>query len=309
MIEPFLEMMSAERGAAANTLDSYRRDLEDADRFVRARGVAGLYAAQTADLSAYLHDLEAQGFAASSQSRRLSALRQFFRFLFAENARSDDPTGVIASPKKQRGLPRHLSMNAVSRLLETARSEALEGHKTPAQARRTARTHAMVEFLYATGLRISELTRLPATILHRAEPFFMVKGKGGKERLVPLSDSARGAGLAYRALLESDERASQCPFLFPDDGFSGPVARQVLARDLKALGARCGIAAADLSPHVLRHAFATHLLENGADLRVVQQLLGHADISTTQVYTHVMDERLHALVSAHHPLATWGNRQ
>lgn len=309
MIEPFLEMMSAERGAAANTLHSYRRDLEDADRFVRARGVGGLHVAQTADLSAYLHDLEAQGFAASSQSRRLSALRQFFRFLFAENVRSDDPAGVIASPKKQRGLPRHLSMNAVSRLLEAARSEALEGHKTQAQARRTARTHAMVEFLYATGLRISELTRLPVTILYRDEPFFMVKGKGGKERLVPLSEGARGAGQAYRALLESDERASQCPFLFPDESFSGPVARQVLARDLKALGARCGIAAADLSPHVLRHAFATHLLENGADLRVVQQLLGHADISTTQVYTHVMDERLHALVSAHHPLAASGNRQ
>lgn len=309
MIEPFLEMMSAERGAAANTLDSYRRDLEDADRFVRAHGAAGLHIARTSDLTAYLRDLEAQGFAASSQSRRLSALRQFFRFLFAENVRSDDPTGVIASPKKQRGLPRHLSMDAVSRLLEAARSEALEGRKTPARARRTARTHAMVEFLYATGLRISELTQLPVMILHREEPFFMVKGKGGKERLVPLSDSARSAGQAYRVLLERDERAAHCPFLFPDDGFSGPVARQVLARDLKALGARCGIAAADLSPHVLRHAFATHLLENGADLRVVQQLLGHADISTTQVYTHVMDERLHALVSAHHPLAASGNRQ
>lgn len=309
MIEPFLEMMSAERGAAANTLESYRRDLEEADRFVRACGVAGLQTAQTADLSAHMQDLEARGFAASSQSRHLSALRQFFGFLFAESVRPDDPTGVIASPKKEQSLPRHLSMDAVSRLLETARCEALEAGKTPTQARRGARTHAVVELLYATGLRISELTRLPATILHRDEPFFMVKGKGGKERLVPLSDDARHAGQAYRAFLDDDERVAQCAFLFPDDGFAGPVARQVLARDLKALGARCGIAAADLSPHVLRHAFATHLLENGADLRVVQQLLGHADISTTQVYTHVMDERLHALVSAHHPLAASGNRR
>ena len=303
MIEPFLEMMSAERGAAPNTLASYRRDLEDADRFLRARNGTRLDAAETVDLTAYLHRIAKDGFAASSQARRLSALRQFFRFLYAEGVRGDDPTGAIASPKKARTLPKHLGADAVSRLLETAQAEAADTEDGGKTALRAARTHALVELLYASGLRISEVTSLSRSIVFRDEPFFLIRGKGGKERLVPLSDAARAACRHYVDICAQDPRAANCPYLFPDDAFSGPVTRQVLARDLKALGTRCGIPAAQLSPHVLRHAFATHLLENGADLRVVQQLLGHADISTTQIYTHVMDERLHALVSEHHPLA------
>lgn len=307
MIEPFVEMMSAERGAAANTLSAYRRDLEDAERFVRTRSARPLHTAETADLTAYLHAVAKQGFAASSQARRLSALRQFFGFLYAEGVRGDDPTGVIASPKKTRPLPKHLGIETISRLLDTARLEAEAQNPGPKQRRRASRTHALVELLYATGLRISELATLPRSIVQRDEPFFMVKGKGGRERLVPLSDAARNACRHYVAVCADDPRAAHCAHLFPDDSFSGPVARQVLARDLKTLGTRCGMSGDQLSPHVLRHAFATHLLENGADLRVVQQLLGHADISTTQIYTHIMDERLHALVSAHHPLAT-GNK-
>lgn len=307
MIEPFLEMMSAERGAAANTLASYRRDLEDADGYMRTRTGSPLQQAASADVASYLRALSGEGLAASSQARRLSALRQFFKFLYAEGVRGDDPTGPIASPKKARALPKHLSTDAVSRLLERARAEA-DADGTDANAVRVKRTRAVVELLYATGLRISELTGLPAALLGRPEPFFTIRGKGGKERLVPLSEAARAACLDYRQALAADPRAADCPFLFPNETFGVAVARQVLARDLKALGARCGIAAAQLSPHVLRHAFATHLLQNGADLRVVQQLLGHADISTTQIYTHVLDERLHALVSAHHPLAAAARR-
>lgn len=303
MIEPFLEMMSAERGAAGNTLASYRRDLEDADRFMQHRIGRPLPEAETGDLAAYLQAMAAEGFATTSQARRLSALRQFFRFLYAESVRGDDPTGTIAAPRKARSLPKHMSTDAVSRLLEAARAEAANAPASGTSAWRAARTHAVVELLYASGLRISELTTLPVSLIGRNEPFFMIKGKGGKERLVPLSDAAFSACHTYRERLATDPRADDCPFLFPNEAFSGPAARQVLARDLKALGSRCGIAAAQLSPHVLRHAFATHLLQNGADLRVVQQLLGHADISTTQIYTHVVDERLHALVNTHHPLA------
>ncbi|WP_306119544.1 MULTISPECIES: site-specific tyrosine recombinase XerD [unclassified Roseitalea] len=303
MIEAFLEMMSAERGAAVNTLAAYRRDLEDAAAFVRRRGSGGLERAESEDVAAYLRDLAGQGVAASSQARRLSALRQYFRFLYAEGLRGDDPTGVIDSPRKARPLPRHLGEADVDRLLAVARAEAGQTTGKARNDRRRARLHALVELLYATGLRISEIVALRAAIIARPEPYFTVRGKGGRERIVPWSDRARVACKHYRTLLCADERARDCPFLFPDDAFSGPVARQVLARDLKALGARCGIAAERLSPHVLRHAFATHLLHHGADLRVVQQLLGHADISTTQIYTHVLDRRLHDLVTRHHPLA------
>ncbi len=303
MIDAFLDMMSAERGAAHNTLASYRRDLEDADGFVRTRGALRLADATTDDLTAYVRALADKGFAASSQARRLSALRQFFQFLYAEGQRGDDPTGVIAAPKRARPLPRHLSEIDVERLIETAKREALDGTTDAKAGRRAMRLHALVELLYATGLRISELAALPVSAIAGDEPFFIVRGKGSKERMVPLSETARAACLQYHAMLAGDERAADCPHLFPDDRYANPVARQVLARDLKALGARCGIAADRLSPHVLRHAFATHLLANGADLRVVQQLLGHADISTTQIYTHVLDQRLHELVATHHPLA------
>lgn len=306
MIEMFLEMMVAERGAADNTLASYRRDLEDAAAFIKARTGADLARAAQSDIDAYLNSMSAAGFAAASQARHLSSLRQFFRFLYQEGQREDDPTSQIRSPAKAQNLPKTLSQENVSDLLAVARdgvSQAGDAWKAQFHA---LRMQALVELIYATGLRVSELVSLPVSVARRDEPFFIVKGKGNKERIVPLPSVARTALDAYLTCRDIHPKANACKWLFPADAFDKALARQVFARDLKTLGAQCGLDAAQLSPHVMRHAFATHLLNNGADLRVVQQLLGHADISTTQIYTHVLDERLHTLVQNHHPLAKAG---
>jgi len=298
-IEAFLEMMSAERGAAENTLAGYRRDLEDA-----AAGIGGdLAAAGAADIRAYLDGVAARGFAPTSQARKLSALRQFFKFLYAEGLRGDDPTGTLDSPKKGRPLPKTMGEAETARLLDRAALEAADPAQGGGDALAALRLHALVEVLYATGLRVSELVGLPAAVAQRDDRFFMVRGKGGKERMVPLSAKARAAMKAWLAARGKVPALAESPFLFPAGSDSGHLPRQVFARDLKGLAARAGIAAAKVSPHVLRHAFASHLLQNGADLRAVQQLLGHADISTTQIYTHVLEERLVRLVNEHHPLA------
>jgi integrase/recombinase XerD len=296
-IEAFLEMMSAERGASDNTLQSYRRDLEDAAE----RLAVGLAEAGAADLRSYLSGIAARGFAPSSQARRLSALRQFYKFLYSEGLRADDPTGTLDSPRKERSLPKIMSEAETGRLLDRAAEEA----RTVAAGGRLAplRLHALVELLYATGLRVSELVSLPVGVALRDERFFVVRGKGNKERMVPLSETARKAMRAWLDERRRDSRQADSGWLFPAASGSGYLPRQVFARDLKTLAARAGIAAAKVSPHVLRHAFASHLLQNGADLRAVQQLLGHADISTTQIYTHVLEERLVRLVNEHHPLA------
>ncbi|MBZ9851059.1 site-specific tyrosine recombinase XerD [Mesorhizobium sp. CA14] len=297
-IEAFLEMMSAERGAAENTLSSYRRDLEDASEAIKG----GLAGAGPADIRAYLDDIAARGFAPTSQARKLSAIRQFFKFLYAEGLRGDDPTGTLDSPRKGRPLPKTMSEAETGRLLDRAAQEAAEAG--PDGDRLAAlRLHALVEVLYATGLRVSELVGLPVTVALRDDRFFMVRGKGDKERMVPLSAKARAAMRAWLAARAKRPAFAESPFLFPASSDSGHLSRQVFARDLKGLAARSGIASAKISPHVLRHAFASHLLQNGADLRAVQQLLGHADISTTQIYTHVLEERLVRLVNDHHPLA------
>jgi len=297
-IEAFLEMMSVERGASDNTLASYRRDLEDASAAIEG----GLANAASADLRAYLGAMAAQGFAATSQARKLSALRQFFKFLYAENLRADDPTGTLDGPRKDRPLPKTMSEEDAGRLLDRA---ALEASETAGDGDVIAakRMHALVEVLYATGLRVSELVSLPVTVALRDERFFVVRGKGNKERMVPLSPKAREAMRGWLAARNAAPRLEESPYLFPSQAESGHLPRQVFARDLKGLAARAGISAAKVSPHVLRHAFASHLLQNGADLRAVQQLLGHADISTTQIYTHVLEERLVRLVNDHHPLA------
>ncbi|BCG92600.1 site-specific tyrosine recombinase XerD [Mesorhizobium sp. 131-2-1] len=296
-IEAFLEMMSAERGAAENTLSSYRRDLEDASTAISG----GLAGAAAADIRAYLDDIAARGFAATSQARKLSAIRQFFKFLYAEGLRGDDPTGTLDSPRKGRPLPKTMSEAETSRLIDRAAAEAGEAGDGDRLAR--LRLHALVEVLYATGLRVSELVGLPVTVALRDDRFFMVRGKGDKERMVPLSAKARAAMRAWLAARAEVPAFAGSPFLFPAASDTGHLSRQVFARDLKGLAARAGIASAKISPHVLRHAFASHLLQNGADLRAVQQLLGHADISTTQIYTHVLEERLVRLVNDHHPLA------
>lgn len=305
-LDSFLEMMSAERGAAHNTLLSYQRDLDDLLLFLAGQGKdAG--SATTADLSAYLADLSARGFKASSQARRLSAIRQFHRFLYTEGLRGDDPTGPLDAPKKSRPLPKTMSVSAVDRLLGRAADEAADGG-LPA-----LRMRALVELLYASGMRVSELVTLADKAIHPDRRYLIVRGKGSKERLVPLSPDAMAAVAAWRQARDAAERAegrdTEARFLFPAGGEAGHLSRQVFARELKGLAARAGLPASFLSPHVLRHAFASHLLQNGADLRVVQELLGHADISTTQIYTHVLEERLVALVEAHHPLAKRPEKQ
>lgn len=298
-IAAFLEMMSAERGAAENTLSSYRRDLEDASGEIDG----GLAGAAAADIRAYLDDIAYRGFAATSQARKLSAIRQFFKFLYAEGLRGDDPTGTLDSPKKGRPLPKTMSEADTGRLIDRAALEAGDVSSRDGDSLASLRLHALVEVLYATGLRVSELVGLPVTVAQRDDRFFMVRGKGDKERMVPLSAKARAAMKTWLAARAKVPAFADSPFLFPAASDSGYLSRQVFARDLKGLAARAGIASAKISPHVLRHAFASHLLQNGADLRAVQQLLGHADISTTQIYTHVLEERLVRLVNDHHPLA------
>ncbi len=297
-IEAFLEMMSAERGAAENTLTSYRRDLEDASEAIKG----GLAGAGSADIRAYLDDIAARGFAPTSQARKLSAIRQFFKFLYGEGLRGDDPTGTLDAPKKQKPLPKIMSVENVTRLLDRAATEA-DAAQEPGERIRALRLHALIETLYATGLRVSELVGLPVGVARTDHRFLLVRGKGSKDRMVPLSPKARAALQRFLALRDSLPGSDGNPWLFPAFSESGHLARQVFARELKGLAARTGLPAAAVSPHVLRHAFASHLLQNGADLRTVQQLLGHSDISTTQIYTHVLEERLHKLVSEHHPLA------
>jgi integrase/recombinase XerD len=300
LIEAFLEMMSAERGASANTLEAYRRDLQDAADFFAPASFAD---AGQDDIRAFMADISKRAFAPSTQARKLSALRQFFRFIFLEAERTDDPTCAVDSPKLADNIPRVLSVGDVTRLLERASLEAAEFQDKPKRRMAARRLLALVELLYATGLRVSELVSLPASVARRKERFFIVRGKGGRERLVPVSQKAAQAvreWLDERALIAG---SGESPWLFPAFSSTGHLPRQVFARELKSLAARAGIPSGSVSPHVLRHAFASHLLQNGADLRSVQQMLGHADIATTQIYTHVLEERLVQLVRDLHPLA------
>ncbi len=295
-------MLMAERGAAAHTIDAYTRDLSEFLAFLAARGKAAETA--TADhLRAFLAALAKKGLAPTSRARKLSAIRQFFRFLLAEGLRGDDPSSAIDSPKLGRPLPKILSLEDVEALLKTA-AEASEQAEDGAPRRRALRLNALLETLYATGLRVSELISLPRAVLTTDDRVLTVKGKGGRERLVPLNDAARTALAVHLEAVRADEaggkRASS--WLFPSSG-GEHLTRQRFGQELKALASEAGIEPSRVSPHVLRHAFASHLLERGADLRTVQQLLGHADISTTQIYTHVIEERLRRLVEQHHPLA------
>jgi len=299
LVELFLDMIAAERGASANTLDAYRRDLED---FSRDLGNAGESIA-TADsdvLRDHLGRLHKRGLAPASVARRLSAIRQLYRFLYSEGHRGDDPAAVIEGPKRGRSLPKVLTVKQVDDLLARAR----DGMSVEAASERlrAARMNCLLEVLYATGLRVSELVSLPAAAARRDQRMLVIRGKGGRERLVPLNDQARRSMADYLAL-RAKAKLDASKWLFPSFGESGHLTRQHFARELKDLAAAAGLKSAQVSPHVLRHAFASHLLQNGADLRVVQTLLGHADISTTQIYTHVLEERLKSLVRDLHPLA------
>jgi integrase/recombinase XerD len=299
LIELFLDMIAAERGASANTLDAYRRDLADFSADLSHAGET-IPAADSDALRAHLGRLDKRGLAAASVARRLSAIRQLYRFLYSEGHRSDDPAAVIEGPKRGRSLPKVLSVKQVDDLLAQAR----EGMKAEAKSERlrAARLNCLLEVLYATGLRVSELVSLPEAAARRDQRMLVIRGKGGRERLVPLNDQAKRTMTDYLAL-RTEAKLDKSKWLFPSFGESGHLSRQHFARELKALAAAAGLKAAQVSPHVLRHAFASHLLQNGADLRVVQTLLGHADISTTQIYTHVLEERLKSLVRDLHPLA------
>jgi integrase/recombinase XerD len=297
----YLDMLAAERGAGRNTLAAYGRDLADFTAYLSAarRSVAK---ASTEDLRGYLSELARRGMTPATVARRLSAIRQLYRFLYAEGRRKDDPAAVLEGPKRVRALPKTLTLGEVDRLLRVA---TICDPAAPLAVRlRAARLACLVEMLYATGLRVSELVALPASAARHDARVIVVRGKGNKERLVPLNDAAKRATAAYLALLaQSPGREAKSKWLFPSFGESGHLTRQHLARELKVLAGAAGLRASQVSPHVLRHAFASHLLHNGADLRVVQTLLGHADISTTQIYTHVLEERLKSLVRDLHPLA------
>lgn len=298
-LEGFLEMLLAERNAAANTLVAYRRDLEDAQAYLSGRG-RDLVSADPDALRGYLGALAAADLSPRTQARRLSALRQFYRFLVDDGMRKDDPAAALDAPKLGRPLPKLLSEEEM--LAVIAASRALGTNEG-------ARLLAMVELLYATGLRVSELVCLPLAATMRDQPFMTVTGKGGKERLVPLNPPAKAALTSYleiRPGFLGKEKTS--PFLFPSRGKEGHLTRQRFGQLLKEIGLKAGLDPARISPHVLRHAFATHLLNHGADLRSLQKMLGHADIATTQIYTHVQEERLKTMVEDHHPLSRSSKR-
>jgi integrase/recombinase XerD len=294
-------MVAAERGGARNTIAAYGRDLAALSSALKQRQTT-LREASSGDLRAYMALLAKKSFAPSSMRRRLSAMRQLFRFLHLEGFRPDNPSEVIEGPRRARGLPKVLSISEVERLLSEARRQMDTTKQSSGARLRATRLVCLLELLYATGMRVSELVELPRSAAQGHASMLRIVGKGANERLVPLNETARAAMHDYLALLsEGGQRESK--WLFPSFGKKGHVTRQHFARDLKSIAATAGLRASRVSPHVLRHAFASHLLHNGADLRVVQTLLGHADISTTQIYTHILDERLKSVVRDLHPLA------
>jgi len=294
-IDSFLEMLSAERGLAQNSLLAYRTDLADFSGFLTGCN-ENPETIGTDALRQYMQGLSDEGMTASTTARRLSALRQFFKFLVQENIRKDDPAALLNAPKRARPLPKLLSEDEVDRLLAEARSL----RDDPAES---ARLTALLEILYATGLRVSELVGLRWPPFGDDARFLVIRGKGDKERLVPLSEPARRAIEDYAGWRSDFIEDKTSPWLFPSRGESGHLTRQRFGQLLKDLAVQAGISPSKVSPHVLRHAFASHLLAHGADLRAVQKMLGHSDISTTQIYTHVLEARKQALVRQHHPLA------
>ncbi len=291
----FLEMMVAERGASQNTYEAYHRDLTRYLEFLGTDGQDGETASPDT-VRGFLADLAADGLAARTQARKLSAIRQFHGFLVLEGHRTDDPTSTVDAPRLGRPLPQVLQFDEVGALL--AATSEIEGW-------RGARMRALLEILYATGLRVSELVGLRLSSLSRDGRIVTVRGKGGKERLVPIGDAARTAIEAWLPLRASllGKKSKTVPWLFPSRATAGHITRDGFAKQLRKTALAAGLDPARVSPHVLRHAFATHLLANGADLRSVQQMLGHSDISTTQIYTHVLDQRLKSLVQDVHPLS------
>jgi integrase/recombinase XerD len=297
-VEAFLEMMSVERASAANTLKAYEKDLADARGYLASRA-SSLAAAEAETIEAYFADLGARGLSPATAARRRAAVRQFYKFALGEGWRTDDPSRRVAAPKKGRPLPKVLSRDEMDRLCAASGAE---------DGRQGLRMAALVELAYASGLRVSELVGLPYLALARDPAYLMIKGKGGKERLAPLNEAARKAVKAYLEVRKAflPKGAKESPWLFPSRGATGRLTARRFAQRLQAAAVLAGVDPEKVSPHVLRHAFATHLLEGGADLRVVQTLLGHADIGTTQIYTHVAEGRLREVVETKHPLGRKG---
>jgi len=299
LIEQFLEMMVAEKGRALNSLLAYRSDLTDFMEFCPKP----LMDATPEHIRDWLANLSARGMAASTTARRISAVRQFYLFLFRDGLRSDNPSANLESPRRGRPLPKVLSEADVDALLYRA-TELAGNHKL-----RTLRQLTLLEMLYATGMRISELVTLPRRSIHKDTTMLLIKGKGGRERMVPLGGKAKEALTRYLTVLDDSanndagSNKHPSPYIFPSSGKEGHLTRRRVGQMLKDLAIEAGIMPSQISPHKLRHAFATHLLAHGADLRAVQQLLGHVDISTTQIYTHVLEERMKALVQSSHPLS------
>lgn len=304
LMRSFLEMLASERGASANTLDAYRRDLQEFSSYLAGCNRA-MAAVEPQDIRGFMTALSKSGKAPASRARKLSTLRQLYRHLLAEGAVGEDPTHGLTGPKSTRALPQTLSVGEVDRLITAARARI-----EPSRGRdrvRAVRMYCLIELLYATGMRVSELVALPRQVLDGDDRVLTIRGKGGRERMVPLNSAARAALERYLSLGRVPEDGVapmlKTRWLFPSKSESGHLTRQRFAQDLKEVAIEAGLDAERVSPHVLRHAFATHLLDRGADLRAVQQLLGHADISTTEIYTHVLEERLKRLVLEHHPLA------
>jgi integrase/recombinase XerD len=295
-IDLFLEMLAAEKGHSENSLLAYRRDLID----LMETSERPLLDIDTKDLQAFLANLSARGLKKSTVARKLSAIKQFYLFLYRDAMRSDNPAANLEAPRQGRPLPKLLREPDVDRLLDHAEDKAHSGNI------KALRLYALLETLYATGLRVTELVSLKRTAIHADNRVMTIKGKGGRERMVPIGGKAKEALERYLAeldLITADKGQDTSPFIFPSRGNEGHLTRRRVGQMLEAHAVDAGVSTQHLSPHTLRHAFATHLLANGADLRSVQQMLGHADISTTQIYTHVLDERLKSLVFEKHPLA------
>ncbi|SMX25387.1 site-specific tyrosine recombinase XerD [Boseongicola aestuarii] len=300
-IATFLEAQAAELDAAVNTRLAYARDLKDFSEWCARKSVALMRVSQT-DIESYLVDLQASGLAQSTRARRLSAIRQLYRFAFEEGWRTDNPAQRISGPKRAKLLPKTLTQTQVEALLDAARDHG--------RASDRPRNTCLMELLYATGMRVSELVSLPVAAARGNPQMLLVRGKGGKERMVPLSPPAREALIAWLAKWDETEDAARLAkgtqpskFLFPSRSKTGHLTRHRFYLMIKEFAVAAGVPAAIVTPHTLRHAFATHLLANGADLRAIQTLLGHADVGTTEIYTHVLEERLRDLVLQHHPMA------
>jgi len=292
ILDQFLEMLAAEKGHAKNSLEAYQRDLT---QFAEVTGT-NFFASSDEDIRGYLSWLHSEGLKASTVARRLSAIRQLFLFMYRDGIRTDNPSANIMSPRQEQLLPKILSEADVDQLLDAAETIGDSGKLDG------LRLHALVETLYATGLRVSELVTLPRRAVGPDTTMIMVRGKGGRERMVPLGNKARLALTAYMQACGT-KGGQVSPYLFPSRGQEGHLTRRRVGQLMKTLAVEAGVMPSSVSPHKLRHAFATHLLAHGADLRAVQQMLGHADISTTQIYTHVLEERLKSLVLEKHPLS------